>query len=530
MDACITGGPGCQQALQDMTNPFFLEDHAACTQTTGWIDAWTAEVSPYAVAAESAQDVAAAVSFAAAHNLRLVVKGTGHDYFGRSCAADSLLIWTHHMRDVTSHDAFVPQGAPVGTAGVTAVSGQAGARWLEAYTEVTTRHGRYVQGGGCTSVGMAGGFLQGGGFGSFSRRYGTGAANLLEAEIVTADGAVRTVNQYQQPDLFWAIKGGGGGTFGVVTRVTLQTFDAPTESGIIQATIEANDDEALARVLDWFLEFWRDALVSPDWGEKITFTQDRKIDILLLYSGWSEQGVRDLWKPLQMHIASEAGASMRFDVMPLPFQNAWDLEYFERTAPDMVKTDPRTGESAGQFWWAGDQGQVSWYITGYYGRYLPVSLLNNTDRMREVLLEAIKHRDVSVHINKGLAGAAPDAIARSRSTSMNPAVFDAAGLFIIGGGKEAFPNVPGHEPDAGAIRTARKRMRSAYEVIRRATPGAGSYVNESDYHDEDWAAQYWGVHYARLRSIKDRYDPYGLFYGHHLVGSERWRDGGMDPV
>ena len=81
---------------------------------------------------------------------------------------------------------------------------------LHAYQAVTTGAGRYVQGGGCTTVGVAG-LVQGGGFGSYSKTYGIACAGLLEAEIVTADGKVRIVNAAQEPDLYWALKGGGGG-------------------------------------------------------------------------------------------------------------------------------------------------------------------------------------------------------------------------------------------------------------------------------------------------------------------------------
>src|SRR5262249_57744856 len=105
--------------------------------------------SAYAVAAESPADVAVAVNFARDHGLRLVVKGTGHDYLGRSNAAGSLLVWTHAMRKIESHDAFVPMGCT--RAGIPAVSLGAGTRWIEAYQEVTGKHGRYVQAGGCTT-------------------------------------------------------------------------------------------------------------------------------------------------------------------------------------------------------------------------------------------------------------------------------------------------------------------------------------------------------------------------------------------
>ena len=161
-----------------------------------------------------------------AHNVRLVVKSGGHSYLGTSNAPDSLLIWTRPMNAITVHDAFTPQGS--GGAPVPAVSAGAGCIWLHAYQAVTGGAGRYVQGGGCTTVGIPG-LVLGGGFGSFSKAYGTVAASLLEAEIVTADGQIRIVNQAREPDLFWALKGGGGGTFGVVTRVTLATHELPDD-------------------------------------------------------------------------------------------------------------------------------------------------------------------------------------------------------------------------------------------------------------------------------------------------------------
>ena len=98
-----------------------------------------------------------------------------------------------------------------------AVTIEAGAIWGKVYNAVTAKAGRYVQGGGCMTVGVAG-LIQSGGFGSFSKAYGMAAAGLLEAEIVTADGAVRIANACTNPDLFWGLKGGGGGSLGVVTR------------------------------------------------------------------------------------------------------------------------------------------------------------------------------------------------------------------------------------------------------------------------------------------------------------------------
>jgi FAD/FMN-containing dehydrogenase len=163
---------------------------------------------------------------------------------GGSNAPDSLLVWTQGLRDIALHDGFTPQGSSA--APVPAVSVGAGCLWVDVYDAVTTKAGRYVQGGGCTTVGVAG-LVQGGGFGSFSKGFGLAAASLLEAEIVTADGAVHVVNAGQEPDLFWALKGGGGGTFGVVTRLTLKTHDLPQTFGAVRWTIQASSDASVPR-------------------------------------------------------------------------------------------------------------------------------------------------------------------------------------------------------------------------------------------------------------------------------------------
>ena len=164
----------CREALAGLKNPFYLGDQIALTQTSGWAGAWSSQPSAYAVAAETAADVAATVRFARRHSLRLVVKGGGHSYQGNSCSADSLLLWTRRMNTVELHDAFIASGCQGRYPAEPAVSLGAGALWIDAYDAVTTRAGRYVQGGGCTSVGVAG-LITGGGFGSFSKRFGTGA-------------------------------------------------------------------------------------------------------------------------------------------------------------------------------------------------------------------------------------------------------------------------------------------------------------------------------------------------------------------
>lgn len=157
--------------------------------------------SVYAVAARTTADVVAAVNFARDNRLRLVVKGGGHSYLGTSSAPDSLLIWTRRMNAISLHGGFVGVRCAGQQPPQPAVTVGAGAIWMHTYNEVMTKAGRYVQGGGCLTVGVAG-LIQSGGFGSFSKRYGLAAAGLLETKIVTADGAVRIANACTNPDLF----------------------------------------------------------------------------------------------------------------------------------------------------------------------------------------------------------------------------------------------------------------------------------------------------------------------------------------
>ena len=94
LDACVSAAPdaNCVQVFKQLKNPYYLGDEPGLTQTLGWADAWTSRPSVYAVVAETAGDVGAAVNFARENNLRLVVKGGGHSYMGGSNAADSLLV------------------------------------------------------------------------------------------------------------------------------------------------------------------------------------------------------------------------------------------------------------------------------------------------------------------------------------------------------------------------------------------------------------------------------------------------------
>src|SRR5471032_3536211 len=286
----------CQQLFKELKNPYFLGDEVGLTQSLGWVDAWTSTPSVYAVAARNTNDVVAAINFACRNKLRLVVKGGGHSYQGTSNAPDSLLVWTRKMNDITLRDAFVGTGCEGHASPVRAVTVGAGALWAHVYDAVTTQAGGYVQGGGCMTVGVAG-LIQSGGFGSFSKAYGMAARSLLEAEVVTADGVVRIANACTNPDLFWGLKGGGGGSLGVVTRLTLKTHVLPNFLGGAFGNIKASSPEAYKRLIAQFMTFYRDKLFNPHWGESVRFRRDNVLDIEMVFQGLDMGAAQATWKP-----------------------------------------------------------------------------------------------------------------------------------------------------------------------------------------------------------------------------------------
>lgn len=98
-------------------------------------------------------------------------------------------------------------------------------------------------------------FPQGGGFGSWSKEYGTGAGGIVQAEVVTADGKTVIANECQNQDIFWAIKGGGGGTYGIVTNLTLRTHQLPSHFGLISCEITVSSNEAYKALIKSFFHF-----------------------------------------------------------------------------------------------------------------------------------------------------------------------------------------------------------------------------------------------------------------------------------
>jgi hypothetical protein len=532
--AACTGNPdtsACLELLRNLRNPFFIGEQPWATQTTGWADAWMSEPSVFAVAAKTAADVAAAVDFAREHNLRLVVKGGGHSYQGTSNAPDSLLIWMRAMDDITLHEAFVPRGC--NTPPQPAVSVGAGAIWLHVYDAVTTKAGRYVQGGGCTTVGVAG-LVQSGGFGSFSKNYGTAAASLLEAEVVTADGAVRTANACTNSDLFWALKGGGGGSFGVVTRLTLKTHELAERAGAAIVSIKAMSGPAFRELIQKFIAFYTERLCNPHWGGRVFLQRNDALAVEMVSRGLDKAAAQAVWQPFLDWIAA-APQDYRLTGKPviadMPARNWWDAEFRKKYTADAIISDLRPGANPNDYSSAGDHDQIGAFWHGFETLWLPAALLEvaQQQRLADALFAATRHWSFEIQFDKGLAGAPDDAIAASRDTATNPAVLTAFGLALIGSfGPPAYPGIPGYAPDFVDARAEAAIVGNTMGELRWVVPESAAYVSESNFFEKDWQRSYWGANYERLLAVKRQYDPDGLFFVHHGVGSEEWSDDGFE--
>jgi FAD/FMN-containing dehydrogenase len=209
----------------------------------------------------------------------------------------------------------------------------------------------------------------------------------------------------------------------------------------------------------------------------------------------------------------------------------WDPTYLKRF-PGVVVADARPGAPPANIFWSGDQGQAGQVLHGYQSAWLPASLLQADQReaLCDALFAASRRWQLGLHVNKGLAGASAAAVEAARDTATNPAMLDAFALVIAASeGRPAYPGIAGHEPDVASARQRATSIDAAMNELRRVVPAAGSYVSESNYFDVDWQRSFWGANYPRLRAAKTQYDPDGLFFVHHGVGSEDWSADGFTP-
>jgi FAD/FMN-containing dehydrogenase len=378
---------------------------------------------------------------------------------------------------------------------------------------------------------------------------------------VTADGQIRVANACSNPDLFWALKGGGGGSFGVVSKMTVRLHDLPEFFGAANFTVKAASEDAYRRLIREFVSFYHEHLFNDHWGEQAHVNSDNTLDIKMSCHGLDTAQMKKVWQPFLDWVARsrhDYSLGWQMTIGSIPARHWWDVQWWKEHWPEIALPNPNANPLIGLFeyglahlmqpvldfdnrpgagpnnaWWKGDGGQVGWFIWGYESLWLPASLLesNAQQRLADALFAASRYSDVGLHFNKGLGGAPPDALAAAKDTAMNPAVLSAFALAIVGDGQgPAYPGIPGHEPSVADGRKAAERIDRCMNQLRAVAGETGAYVSESNYFEKGWQQSYWGSNYPRLAEIKRKYDPDGLFFVHNGVGTEQWSADGFTKL
>ncbi|KAF9222133.1 FAD-binding domain-containing protein [Gyrodon lividus] len=434
------------------------------------------------VDARSVADIQAAVNFAVKHNLKLVVKNTGHDFLGRSAARGSFVVWTHNMKNITYIPAFVPQGAPANET-YDAVTLGAGVQWHEAYDAVN-QYGRMMVGGASAggSVGASGGWLAGGGHSALAPTYGLGVDNAIEISVVLSTGEYLTVNNYQNPDLFWALRGGGGGTYGIVTSVTYRTYPSlPVQLYLFQANI-TNSSAMLE-------------LVGELIHSQTQFTDD----------GWGGYGVMTNQSMYFFYIAPNMTNETATATTQAWTDYALSLELWGVTSTATIYAIPSWYEFYEVVFGGGVQNGGNLIISS---RLLSRDTVAN--KYKEVAQVLV---DCNASFNM-IAGGKVNQIDPD-SAGLNPAWRNAVVETVCG---ISWEDGTSSKEIEGLTDQLKGWIKTMYDLA----PQDGAYFNEASLFEINWQETFFGSHYSTLKGIKNKYDPYKLFIVAEGVGSDDW--------
>ncbi|KAF5368069.1 hypothetical protein D9758_004453 [Tetrapyrgos nigripes] len=440
-------------------------------------------VPPIGVDARSVKDIQAGVKFAVDHNLRLVIHNTGHDYLARSIARGAFMIWTHNLKNITPSSTFVPEGAPENET-YHVLTLEAGVAWHEAY-DAAQANGRVIVGGITPggSVGTTGGWMQGGGHGILSPQHGLGVDNVVQLTIVTASGKHLTANSYLNSDLFWAVRGGGGGTYGVVTSVTYRTHEI---SPLTATAVFGNITPAVRKdILTEYLKLWP-ALSDAGWGAYLYLGMPGAAANFSLLLAAPDVPLADVNATLTPFLDFVRTAQEDMVIQMLPFDGF--ASFYQAFFADL---DPQEGVN---------EELIS--------RLIPREAFEDNEHLLDVMtsMDPI----LLFHVAGGkVAQVDPD------SAGVNPAWRKATAFMISAA---LWPE--GVTVDQ--YRAIQGQLKSNLAILDTLAPGGGTYLNEASLYEPNPQQTFFGDHYERLKAIKDTYDPRGLFIVAGGVASEDW--------
>jgi len=425
------------------------------------------------VLATEEDDVLAAVDFAREHRLPFNVKGGGHSAAGYCLNDGGVVVDLRHLDRIEFSES--KRTVRIGM----------GNRWKAVYEFLKERSpsGLIPVGGGCPTVGPPG-FVQGGGYSFVSRSYGMCVDNLLSARIVTPDGRLRHIGHHsksrEEQDLFWAICGGGGGNFGVVTEMEMR-IHAPRSKLMLVGQITfpmEQGEEVLAYYNDWVERLPDEMAVYGRWGRQPDPVDASKsiptLSLTPVFNGEFAEGME-----LLKGIFAMGPIASNIRNMTLPdweFFNGYTTLVGSRSAymKSLVVEPRRLGAKAARV------------IIDYMTR-------------------APSADSFVVWTHAG------GAISRVGSTETS---FWHRNIRFIPEVKAIW--------DQDKPAEARKNIEWSNEffnALAKATGAKGAYVNYIDPLLADWQTKYYGDNYARLEQIKRMVDPHGLFDFQQGIGS-----------
>lgn len=343
---------------------------------------------------------------------------------------------------------------------------------------------------------MAGGFTQGGGHGILATQYGLAADQTLAFKVVTAEGKLLTASATENSDLYWALSGGGGGTYGIVTSLTVRAFPSKKVGGAaMQLLASSTTAENYVAIRAKFLELLPTMIDS---GAMVVFLFSSAYMVIkpLTVFDADEAKAREILKPFSDYLVS-LGITPPIAYSELSYRDHY-AKYF------------------------GPLPQGSFEVNRYQfgGRLIPRSVVEkNTAKLASTMKELA---DGGVL----LAGSAGNYAKRPNTpdNAVLPAWRDAMIQLQL------ITNWDSNAPWSN-MEAAQQQMTNEFmPKIEAVTPGSGSYMNEADFQQPNWQSTFYGPNYAKLKSIKKKYDPQDLFYNIKSVGSEAWsvaKDGRM---
>ncbi|KAJ7646488.1 hypothetical protein FB45DRAFT_986776 [Roridomyces roridus] len=461
---------GCQSTLSRcLLNPSNPQDvtafeGASCNQ---------GEIPQFYIDVSTPADVQAAFAFSAESNIPLSIKNTGHDYFGRTRREGSLGIWTHHLDSMTFNPHFTPESC---TGTFRAITIGAGVTFDQVYNFADANNSTFV-GGYAESIGASGGWLMGGGHSVLSPVYGLGVDRVLEFKIVTPDGVYRTANACQNPDLFWALRGGGGATFGVViesTHLVEKTLSFQV------ATIAYNPAAAQAQ------EFWEIVVNnSLSWGEAGWGGHINSGGLTYVNPLVSLAEAKESFQQIAAFAVANGGTAT-FQTM-----KSW-LPFYEQA---VIPKEAPSGELV---------------VLG--SRLIPQT---------NFATPAGRAQLVQLMLNQTAAAGFPNIPVTTPvrftftegATSVTPAWRGALWHLVT----TALLSYNSTIQDLQATYT---KVHDVVDMMRAVAPDSGSYFNEGEPYETNPPESYWGSeNHARLLQIKQKYDPKHLLNCWNCVGS-----------